>query len=61
MIEGLSEGLKLGFNDFVGSADGMEETLGDDDGISGKDISPPPHQQHASKGVSPSSLVKVAS
>ncbi len=46
VIEGWTDGINVGATE----VDGMEETLGADDGMSGKDISPPPHQQQASKG-----------
>ena len=63
--EGVGVGSEEGMLVILGLLDGMDEALGEEegatDGSSWNDIVPPPHQQHASQGLSFSVLVKFAS
>ena len=63
--DGVGVGSEEGMLVILGLLDGMDEALGEEegatDGSSWNDIVPPPHQQHASQGLSFSVLVKFAS
>ena len=63
--DGVGMGSEDGMLVILGLLDGMDEALGEEegavDGTSWNDIVPPPHQQHASQGLSFSMLVKFAS